>query len=245
MKRITIVLSVLILLAGISGCFSVTQVLSEKRFGTLDELKAAAGDKLLYPADIPPSGVEPAYSEISGYDDHDSWNYRIILRSDKYVSDSDGPDLLRRNAPNLVPDGGSPAIAYVLIYAFAPRSAHIQEGKGTQWPNMWEEIEAYEHYKELTGQGAWKIGGADVRHYAGFAAVPAAEADSGEPLPAYTFASAYAGFMREGLLYMAETRAYGHPGESEDSMLALCDDTLETVISGMLHGGAQAAADTR
>lgn len=227
-----------------SGCFTVTQVLPEKRFDTLNELKAAAGDNLLYPADLPPYGFEQTHSEISGYDDHATWNYRIILRNDKFANHSDGPDLLRQNAPKLAPDEGSPAIACVFIYAFVPRSPHIQGGKGTQWPNMWEEIEAYERYEQLAGGDAWEIGGVDVRHYAGFAAVPAAEG-SGESLPAHTVASAYAGFMRNGLLYMVETRAFGHPDEAEEGMLALCDSLLETVITGMLHSGAQDAAITR
>lgn len=215
-KKIITALLTAITLITIPGCLVRTVTLHEKHFDTLDELKAAAGDGLLYPAEIPPAGFEPAHIEISGYDDKSTWNYRIVMRG--------GNDM---------PDEGAPAVNYIKIYAFEPKLDVPVSGIVTKWPNMQEELDAYSYYRQLPDQeDGPEIGGVAWRRYSGFSV--RAGADDG---PAYTSARADGGFMRGGLLYMVKTEFIGHPGETEEKMLETADNLLEIIVRGMLSAG--------
>ena len=221
MKRIIIIVLIAVILINISGCFVRTITLHEKQFDTLDELKSAAGNQLLYPAEISPGGFNPARIEISGYDDNSTWNYRLIMQNGMLPDNSAA-----------IPDEGSPAITYFKIYAFAPRLQYPDEGIITKWPNMWEELDVYKYYEQLINQDDWKIDGIALRHYSGFSERFGTEDDT---VPVYTVAVADGGFMRDGLLYMVMTEIIGHPGETEEKMLETADSLLETVVRGMLN----------
>jgi len=75
-----------------------------------------------------------------------------------------------------------------------------------------------------------------VHYCSRFAAVPQKTDDSGNPVPAYTIFETYAGFMRDGLLYMAETRVYGHPDENEEVLAAMAEGMAESIFTGMISG---------
>ena len=241
MKRTTIAVLVLILLLSLTACFVRVITLREKQFDSLDALQATAGEDLLYPIQIPPSGFVPTYIGISGYDDHTSWNYRIVLRDDAYLmNDPKNPDWAWRYAPATVPAAGSPATSYIIIYAFVPKDQFIRNGRSTQWPNMWEEIDAYERYWRHD-EDTWEIDGTEVRYYCRFSATPEKEDDSGGLVPAYSSVWAYAGFMRDGLLYMVETRVYGHFNEIEESMCEKGIGIIRAVMTEMLYSKQEAS----
>ena len=235
MRRIAIAMLISIMLISLSGCVRLI-TLTGHIFGTLDELKAKAGDQLLYPVAMPPGGFEPTFTEISGYNDYTTWNYRIVLRDDVYANNPKHADWAWRNAPPTVPEKGSPAAAYIYIYAFVPREYHIVGGRSTQWPNMWEEIDAYNSYIGWVGENIWDIGGAEVSYRTGFSAVPEKTDDSGELVPAYACVDTYAGFMRSGLLYVVETRVYGHPDEAEEVLTVMAEGMIRTIMAEMILG---------
>jgi len=238
MKKIPIIILALLVLFSMPGCFVRTITMVDKQFDTLDGLKAAAGDQLLYPAGLPPEGFEPTHIEISGYDDKTSWNYRIFMRDDEYMYSADDKDWVRRFAPANVPDEGSPAISTIYIYAFVPREYHPQGGRSMQWPNMWEEVAALDRYLYISGQdaNAWEIGGIDVSYEIEFAAVPEKEDDEGKPVPAYAGVSAYAGFMHGGLLYIADARLFGHFDESEERLCDMGESLVKGMVTELIYG---------
>ena len=219
-----IAVATVVMLLSQTGCFVRTVTLYEKRFDTLDELKSAAGDDLSYPSVVPPAGFEPAYTEITGYDDYITWNYRIVIHQyDKY------PGL-----PAARPEKGAPVTANIKIYAFVPREPHPLGGKVTRWPNEQEETDMLNYFNgRLTDEEPWELGGFEVRHYCYV---------SLEHEPDYAFAESYAGFMRGNLLYIVKAYLVGDADEDFEIMRAEAERAAAAIITDMI-GSTEPSAE--
>ena len=223
-QSIITVLIYIFIIFSISGCADASE---DTYFDTLDGLKTAAGDGLLYP-NVLPDGFEPTYSLISGYyyKRVDAWDYFVSFRNKGLTMEVDNSEYIKKIAE------GSPVVESIDARTFEPK--HRVDNFNN--PNRRIETDRYNQMAKNPEEPPWNIADVSVYHRGAYSLVSEAYDGGSLSCPAYALVSEYAMFMYGGVLYTVELRVFGHENESEQAMLELGGNMLKNIVGGMISG---------